>query len=77
MRIRILESLERKARAAIKNLPEFRRLERKRLVVQKRLDAGTISKRLAADLRGILRSRRRHLQNRELYRLLKVAAQKA
>jgi len=74
MRIRILESLERKARAARKQLPAWSGLESKRLAIEKRLAAGKISRRMAADLKGLLRLRRKRLLHREIYRLLTAAA---
>ena len=73
MRIRILD---RKARAAIKKLPAFRSLERTKLRIEKRYLAGKISRRQAMDLKSILRSRKCRLLHREVYRLLKLPAQK-
>ena len=77
MKIKTFESLERKARATIKNLPEFRRLDRKKRAIEKGLAVGKYSGRLAAALKSLLRLRRRRLLNRELYHLISEAAQTA
>lgn len=73
----MLEPLRRRARAAIKKLAEGRRLDRKNLAIEKGLAAGTFSHRQASDLKGLLRLKWKRLLNRELYRLLKLEAQKA
>ncbi len=67
-------TLERKARAAIKNRPEFRRLERKKLSIEKNLAGGKVSKVQAGVLRKLIGLRRRRLVNREIYGLLCVNA---
>jgi hypothetical protein len=77
MKFKRLESLERKARASIKNKPEFRRLDLKKRAIEKGLAAGIYSRRLAAELKSLLRLRRRRLLNRELYHLISEAAQTA
>jgi hypothetical protein len=77
IKINILESLERKGRAAIKNLPEFRRLEREKLAVEKGVASGKYSRQQGVDLKSLLRARRERLLNRVLYRMLKAPAQTA
>lgn len=69
MRLRILERLERKARAAMKTRPEFRLLQRKKIALEKRITLGKISSHLASDLKSILRLRVKRLLHREIYRL--------
>lgn len=66
-----LRRLESKARAAIKNSPEVRRLDRKKLDVQKRLVAGKLSGRQAAELKFLLRLRRKRFLLRAIYRLMR------
>lgn len=71
MRIRILESLERKARAAIKNRPEVRALEREMIAVEKGLAIGKYSIQVARELKGGLRLLRRSYVLKEVYRLMR------
>ena len=58
----------------MKKTPAFRKLERKRLSIERSRATGKCSGRLARELKSILRSRRRRLLNRELYLLVKAAA---
>jgi len=67
-------TLERKARAAIKNRPEFRRLERKKMSIEKSLAGGKVSKSQAGVLRKLIGLRRRRLVNREIHGLLCASA---
>lgn len=73
MRLRILEPIERKARAAIKSRPEFRRLERKKNFIAKGVTAGRYSPRQGKDLMRLLRCRRRLLVVREMQNILQTA----
>ena len=54
MRLRILEPLERKARAAIKDTPKQRAINRKQSAMEKHFAAGKISKRMFDDLKALL-----------------------
>lgn len=67
-------TLERKARAAVKSSPHGRLLERKKLATEKGLAAGKYSRRQAADLKSLLRLRRKRLLNREIYKSMRAKA---
>jgi hypothetical protein len=73
MRLRILEPLERNARAAIKSRPEFRRLERERSSIIKMLTAGKYTPPQARGLLQLLRLRRKILMLREVYLMMRAA----
>jgi len=67
-----ITTLERKARTAIKNLPEVRCLDRKKNRIEKSVTAGKLSRSLARDQKRLLNLRKRRCLNREMYRQMRA-----
>jgi hypothetical protein len=65
-----LSTLERKARATIKDCPAVHHMEREKSDLMKRVAAGKMSQRWASEIKRLLRLQRRRLLNREMYRLM-------
>jgi hypothetical protein len=67
-----MATLERKARAAIKNHPEARKLDRKKIMVGKGLATGKYSTRQAAVMKSCLRRIRQILLLQKIYKSMRA-----
>ena len=72
MRLRILESVQRRAKANLAGGAEFRKLELQKISIEKGMDAGKVSKSSGKQLLVVFNLRRKWLISKEVDRLLKA-----